>query len=101
MSQGDRLYAIGNPVDLNGSVTSGILSYYDKKKEIIQTNAQINPGNSGGPLVTRDGKVIGINSEKIAGPSIEGLGFAIEIDKALRDFSSHLSLTAQTREGNF
>ena len=99
--QGDRLYAIGNPVDLNSSVTSGILSYYDKKKNIIQTNAQINPGNSGGPLVTREGKVIGINSEKIVGPSIEGLGFAIEIDKALQEFSSHLSLTAQTNGVDF
>ncbi len=49
---------------------------------MIQTDAAINPGNSGGALVTADGKVVGINSAKIAKEGVEGMGFAIPINQA-------------------
>jgi S1-C subfamily serine protease len=91
MAHGERLYAIGNPMDLNSSITSGVLSAYDRKEQLIQTNAQINPGNSGGPLVTEQGHVVGISTKKTVGEAIEGLGFAIEINTALREFSEFLS----------
>ena len=55
------------------------------EKERIQTDAQINLGNSGGPLVSQNGKVIGINFAKFIGTSIEGMGFAIPINIALDD----------------
>jgi len=51
---------------------------------------QINPGNSGGPLVTKDGKVIRISTWKVAGPLVEGLGFAIPINVALKEFERYL-----------
>lgn len=97
---GDTVYAIGNPLGLNfsGSVTKGIISGLDRSVEVdtsgqnrspdwemqvIQTDAAINPGNSGGALVNSKGKVIGINSMKVAQATVEGIGFAIPIDTAL------------------
>ncbi len=90
---GEFVFAIGNPLGLNfyGSATMGIVSSTerlipidnDKDGEsdwfanVIQTDAAINPGNSGGALVNVDGKLIGINSMKIAGSQVEGLGFSI------------------------
>jgi serine protease Do len=91
LAHGERLYAIGNPLDLASSITSGILSSYDATGKLIQTNAQINPGNSGGPLVTEQGEVIGISTKKAVGEAIEGLGFAIEINTALREFEEILA----------
>ena len=74
------------------SVTSGIYSGIREfdRQQYVQTNAQINPGNSGGPLVTKDGKVIEINTCKVAGPQVEGLGFAIPINVALKEFERYL-----------
>jgi len=86
---GDSVVAIGNPLgkELLGSVTSGIVSATSREMEVgtskqtlIQTDAAINPGNSGGALVNSAGQVIGINSAKIGGDGVEGLGFAIPID---------------------
>jgi serine protease Do len=99
LSHGETLYAIGSPMGLNlrHTVTSGIFSGLREFKEgpheagaYIQTNAQINKGNSGGPLITQEGKVIGINTWKFAGPKVEGLGFAIPIDIALGEFETYL-----------
>jgi S1-C subfamily serine protease len=80
------------PKDFRHTVTSGIFSGYRKLGDIaiIQTNAQINPGNSGGPLITGEGKVVGINTSKMVARGIEGLGFAIPIDVALREFADEL-----------
>ncbi|NVM25780.1 MAG: trypsin-like peptidase domain-containing protein [Desulfobacterales bacterium] len=74
------------------SVTSGIYSGIREfnRQDYIQTNAQINPGNSGGPLVTKDGRVTGISTWKVAGPQVEGLGFAIPINIALKEFERYL-----------
>lgn len=90
VAHGTPLYAIGCPESLRmkTTVTSGVFS--GQQKGYIQTNAQINPGNSGGPLITQDGKVIGINTWKILGG--EGLGFAIPIDLALNEFRNYLSV---------
>ena len=91
---GDPLYAIGSPVKLSlkHTVTSGIFSgrrTFDNKR-FIQTNAQISPGNSGGPLLNKAGQVIGINTWKIVGDRVEGLGFAIPIHIATEEFKGYL-----------
>ncbi|AJA47702.1 serine protease Do-like HtrB [Clostridium pasteurianum DSM 525 = ATCC 6013] len=95
---GDQVVAIGNPLgkEFLGSVTSGIVSALNREVEIednntqtlIQTDAAINPGNSGGPLVNSQGQVIGINSSKIGGNGVEGIGFAIPIDLVKPKISS-------------
>jgi hypothetical protein len=89
IAHGDPLYAIGSPLDLDQTVTSGIFS--GQRQNLIQTNAQINPGNSGGPLVTKDGGVIGVNTMKIAHQNFEGLGFAIPISIVFDEFSQYLT----------
>ena len=107
LNVGDQVVAVGSPLGLAGTVTSGIISALDRPVEAgdlagntddiidaIQTDAAINPGNSGGPLVDADGLVIGVNSaiatlsggqifDSGQGGSI-GLGFAIPIDQAKR-----------------
>jgi serine protease Do len=88
---GEWAIAIGNPLGLDNTVTTGIISatarnssqigISDKRVEFIQTDAAINPGNSGGPLLNAKGEVIGINTAIIQ--NAQGLGFAIPINKAL------------------
>ena len=95
---GDWAIAVGNPFGLENTVTLGIISnlnrnvsqlgIYDKKFELIQTDAAINPGNSGGPLLNSKGEVIGINTLIRSGPGA-GLSFAIPINKA-KDIASQL-----------
>lgn len=96
---GEPVIAIGNPLGLqfSGSVTQGIISgteraipvdsnqdgEVDWNAEVLQTDAAINPGNSGGALVNIDGKLIGINSMKIAESAVEGIGLAIPINLAV------------------
>ena len=89
LAQGEFLYAIGNPEAFTHSVTSGVFSGLRKnpdESELLQTSVQINPGNSGGPLITANGKVIGINTKKIIDVGIEGMGFAIPMYIALEEF---------------
>ena len=83
---GEWVVAIGNPFGLEHTVTAGIISAkgrvigsgpYD---DFIQTDASINPGNSGGPLISMEGKVVGINTAIIAGG--QGIGFAIPVNLA-------------------
>ena len=94
LAHGDKLFAIGSParLSLKNTVTSGVFSgrRIFNNKRFVQTNAQISPGNSGGPLLNEEGKVVGINTWKIVGEKIEGLGFAIPIDIALEEFSRYL-----------
>jgi S1-C subfamily serine protease len=90
LAQGDILYAIGNPMNMNHSVTSGIFSGF--REDFIQTNAQVSPGNSGGPLVTADGEVVGVNTKKIVDEYAEGLGFAIPIDIVMGEFNNYIQL---------
>jgi len=85
---GAPVYAIGSPLGLRGSVTSGILS--SRRDGYLQTNAEIYPGNSGGPLVTEQGRVIGVNTMKKITVKFEGLGFAIPIEAVLSEFADYL-----------
>ncbi|NUT54892.1 MAG: trypsin-like serine protease [Thermoleophilia bacterium] len=88
---GDPVIAIGFPLDLGVTVTSGIVSGLNRTIEspngdltgLLQTDAAINPGNSGGPLVDRAGRLVGINTAGIREDGTEGIGFAIAIDGAL------------------
>lgn len=85
---GEFAMAVGNPLGMKSSVTTGIISALNrdvtdtdgKKFTLIQTDAAINSGNSGGALVNSKGQVIGINTLKLAGNGIEGMGFAIPIN---------------------
>lgn len=87
---GEWAIAIGNPLGLDNTVTSGIISAIgrsssqvgipDQQVQYIQTDAAINPGNSGGPLLNQRGEVIGMNTAIIKGA--QGIGFAIPINKA-------------------
>uniref|UniRef100_A0A7C3J6F2 Trypsin-like serine protease n=1 Tax=candidate division WOR-3 bacterium TaxID=2052148 RepID=A0A7C3J6F2_UNCW3 len=77
---GDEVIAYGNPLGFENTVTKGIISALDREIggiKYIQTDVPINPGNSGGPLVDKKGRIIGINTLKIADAS--GIGFAIPI----------------------
>jgi putative serine protease PepD len=106
LAVGDGVVAVGSPLGLAGTVTTGIISALDRPVEAgdlagttdnvidaIQTDAAINPGNSGGPLVDMAGRVIGVNSAIATLSSGQvfdsqggniGLGFAIPIDQAKR-----------------
>lgn len=88
LAKGDRVYAIGNPVKLRNSVASGTFSGLEG--DFAKTDAQIYPGNSGGPLVTREGKVVGVNTFKEITQKFEGLGFAITVERTLAEFAVFL-----------
>lgn len=86
--QGLRVFAIGSPLGVGDSVSAGIVSGYDD--DYIRTDAKVYPGNSGGPLITGDGKVIGINTLKLITRKFEGMGFAIPVRRAFREFAPYL-----------
>lgn len=94
---GEFAMAVGNPLGMQSSITCGVISAVNrnvtdsdgKKFTLIQTDAAINSGNSGGALVNSEGKVIGINTLKLSGTGIEGMGFAIPIN-ATTDITSQL-----------
>lgn len=88
---GEHAIAIGNALGYGQSLTVGYISALNREitsedgitGTFIQTDAAINPGNSGGALLNSIGQVIGINSNKIGGSAVEGMGFAIPISKAI------------------
>lgn len=94
---GEFAMAVGNPLGMQSSITCGVVSAVNrevtdsdgKKFTLIQTDAAINSGNSGGALVNGEGKVIGINTLKLSGTGIEGMGFAIPINSTT-DITSQL-----------
>ncbi len=94
---GEFAMAVGNPLGMQSSITCGVISAINrevtdsdgKKFNLIQTDAAINSGNSGGALVNSEGKVIGINTLKLSGTGIEGMGFAIPINSTT-DITSQL-----------
>jgi V8-like Glu-specific endopeptidase len=88
LAQSEPVYAIGTPVKLKNSVTSGVFSGFEQG--FIQTDARIYPGNSGGPLVNAKGEVLGVNTFKKLTYKFEGLGFAIPIQVVLDEFSHYL-----------
>lgn len=101
MRVGDTAFAVGAPLDsvYSWTVTRGILSGKDRMVEVslssrtsndyimkvIQTDAAINSGNSGGPLCNSNGEVIGITSLKLVSSGVEGMGFAIPIEDAIKE----------------
>lgn len=107
MKVGDTTFAVGAPIDssiYSWSVTRGILSGKDRLvevtssdnkstyvMEVLQTDTAINSGNSGGPLCNSNGQVIGITNMKLASSQIEGIGFAIPIEEALKYAESIIS----------
>ncbi len=97
LAVGEPAIAIGNSLGYGQSVTTGVISALDRSISLsasngysgdsvegtfIQTDAAINPGNSGGALLNIKGEVIGINSNKIGGSAVEGMGYAIPISSA-------------------
>ncbi len=92
LSQGQRVFAIGNPLGMHDAVTSGVITRLTP--EVIHTDVPILPGNSGGPLITEDGQVIGINVAKdvAKGSSVYSVGFgkAIPIERAIQAFPQYL-----------
>jgi len=95
MHVGDEAYVVGHPFGLYGSMSSGVISGFDRTfhvqnsnrrlEGLIQVDAAVNPGNSGGPLLNRDGQVIGVVTG-LANPTDQsffvGIGFAVPIDVA-------------------
>jgi S1-C subfamily serine protease len=119
---GDPVYAIGNPFDLERTLTTGVISALQREitapngftiDNVLQTDAPINPGNSGGPLLNTAGQVIGINSQIETGGSGDGsvgIGFAVPINTAKSEISqlekggtirgAYLGLTSLTVDGS-
>jgi S1-C subfamily serine protease len=105
---GDEVIAIGNPLDVGISVTTGIVSGLDRPIQApnrftisgaIQTDAAINPGNSGGPLLDARGTVIGVNSQIISDTgSFQGVGFAVPID-TVKSVAEQLVETGEVEHG--
>ncbi len=119
---GDPVYAIGNPFDLERTLTTGVISALQRQitapngftiDNVLQTDAPINPGNSGGPLLNAAGEVIGINSQIETGGNGDGsvgIGFSIPIDTAKSKIAelekggtvrgAYLGLTSLTIDGS-
>jgi S1-C subfamily serine protease len=119
---GDPVLAIGNPFDLQRTLTTGVVSALQRSlkapngftiQNVIQTDAPINPGNSGGPLLDASGRVIGINSQIYTGGSgggSIGIGFAVPIDTAKSEIAqlekggtvsrAYIGLTSVTIDGS-
>jgi S1-C subfamily serine protease len=119
---GDPVYAIGNPFDLERTLTTGVISALQREitapngftiDNVLQTDAPINPGNSGGPLLNTQGEVIGINSQIETGGSGDGsvgIGFSIpintakdkikELEKGGTVRGAYLGLTSLTIDGS-
>jgi S1-C subfamily serine protease len=119
---GDPVYAIGNPFNLERTLTTGVISALQRQitapngfaiDNVLQTDAPINPGNSGGPLLNAAGQVIGINSQIETGGSgggSVGIGFAVPINTAKSEIAelekggtvrgAYLGLTSLTVDGS-
>ena len=101
---GEFAMAVGNPLGMESSITCGVVSAVNRKitdtdgntYTLIQTDAAINAGNSGGALVNSEGQVIGINTLKLQGEGIEGMGFAIPINST-EDVTSQLIQYSKVR----
>lgn len=95
---GEFVMAIGNPLGMESTVTAGIVSAVNRTitsdgvtYNVIQTDAAINSGNSGGALINSNGEVIGINTLKLSGSGIEGIGFSIPINSTIDVYKQLIS----------
>ena len=101
---GEFAMAVGSPLGLQSTITCGVISAVNrevtdtdgKTYTLIQTDAAINAGNSGGALVNSEGKVIGVNTLKLTGDDVEGMGFAISINSTT-DITSQLIQYSKVR----
>ena len=101
---GEFAMAVGSPLGLQSTITCGVVSAVNrevtdtdgKTYTLIQTDAAINAGNSGGALVNGEGKVIGVNTLKLTGNDVEGMGFAIPINSTT-DITSQLIQYSKVR----
>ena len=101
---GEFAMAVGSPLGLQSTITCGVVSAVNrevtdsdgKTYTLIQTDAAINAGNSGGALVNSEGKVIGVNTLKLTGTDVEGMGFAIPINSTT-DITSQLIQYSKVR----
>ncbi|MBR1472187.1 MAG: trypsin-like peptidase domain-containing protein [Lachnospiraceae bacterium] len=100
---GEPAIAIGNALGYGQSVTTGVISAVNRRMDMenttgtfIQTDAAINPGNSGGALLNIRGEVVGINSNKIGGSAVEGMGYAIPISAAQPIIEDLMQRTTRT-----
>ena len=101
---GEFAMAVGSPLGLQSTITCGVVSAVNrevtdidrKTYTLIQTDAAINAGNSGGALVNSEGKVIGVNTLKLTGNDVEGMGFAIPINSTT-DITSQLIQYSKVR----
>lgn len=101
---GEFAMAVGSPLGLQSTITCGVVSAVNrevtdtdgKTYTLIQTDAAINAGNSGGALVNSEGKVIGVNTLKLTGSDVEGMGFAIPINSTT-DITSQLIQYSKVR----
>jgi serine protease Do len=115
LEQGQWAIAIGEPLQLQQTVTVGVVSAFNRSepiptdngneidfKGLLQTSAPINPGNSGGPLIDLDGHVIGINQSTVKSAFAQGIGFAIPSNTAKRvvaELEKHPGVHQGTDEG--
>lgn len=92
LKQGDTVFAIGSPLGIRDSVTSGILTRLSR--DYLYTDAKIMPGNSGGPLINEAGEVVGVNTMKVSKTSVfdDGFGLAIPAQIILEEFAQYLPL---------
>ncbi len=102
LTVGEPVIAIGNALGYGQSVTTGVVSALNREisgtsNKLIQTDAAINPGNSGGALLNVNGEVIGINSNKIGGTVVEGMGYAIPISSAKPIIEELMSKTTKLK----
>jgi serine protease Do len=115
LEQGQWAIAIGEPLQLQQTVTLGVVSAFNRDEEIatedgtaidfkglLQTSAPINPGNSGGPLIDIDGRVIGINQSTAPSAYAQGIGFAIPsntVRRVVASLEAHPGIHQGTGEG--
>ena len=110
LEQGQWAIAIGEPLELQQTVTVGVVSAFNRAepiptenggdidfKGLLQTSAPINPGNSGGPLIDIDGRVIGINQSTVKSAYAQGIGFAIPSNTVNKTSPICSSIRASTR----
>ena len=106
LALGEQIVAIGNALGYGQSVTTGIVSALDRTlggssiesgdNTFIQTDAAINPGNSGGAMFNMRGELVGVNSAKMGGSTIEGMGYAIPISGIIGDVQDMMTQETKT-----
>jgi S1-C subfamily serine protease len=91
LAMSQKLFTVGNPQGLKFTVTSGIFSGWQNinNVKVLQTDAPINPGNSGGPLLTENGRVVGVNTAVLN--NSQGIGFALPIDYVFSEFNGYVA----------